>query len=78
MDKEMKFEEAMTALEEITDALESGTLTLDESIAAYERAVKLVKLCNERLSAVEAKVKILTENENGEITATDFITKNAD
>lgn len=57
------FEEALSQLEKIVNALESGNAPLDDSLALYEEAVKLVKLCNEKLDMAEQKVKILTESE---------------
>ena len=72
MSKNMKFEDAMARLDEITRMLESGTLSLDESISAYEEAVKLIKLCNDKLDTAEEKVRILTAAPDGTITDKDF------
>lgn len=72
MSKNMKFEDAMVRLDEITKMLESGTLSLDESISAYEEAVKLIKLCNDKLDTAEEKVRILTAAPDGTITDKDF------
>jgi exodeoxyribonuclease VII small subunit len=63
MKSELTFEEALGQLEKIVNALESGNAPLDDSLALYEEAVKLVKLCNEKLDLAEQKVKILTESE---------------
>ncbi len=68
----MKFEEAILSLEDIVRSLESGNLTLDESISEFERAIKLVKLCSEKLDTAEQRVKILVEGQNGEITDRPF------
>ena len=68
MSKTMKFEEAMIKLEETVRLLESGSLTLDESIEKYEDALKYVKICNEILEKAEQKVKILTESTDGSIS----------
>lgn len=68
MSKTMKFEEAMIKLEETVRLLESGSLTLDESIEKYEDALKYVKICNEILEKAEQKVKILTESADGSIS----------
>jgi len=66
------FEEAMTRLEAIVGILESGGSGLDESIAAFEEGVGLLKYCNERLGEAEQKVRILIESESGETSAEDF------
>ena len=47
MSKEIKFEEAISKLEDAVRLLEGGTLSLDESIDKYEEALKYVKICNE-------------------------------
>ena len=70
--EKLKFEEAIASLEDIVRSLESGSLSLDESISEFERAVKLVKLCTEKLDTAEQKVKILVEGQNGEITDKPF------
>ena len=72
MKKNISFEEAITELEDITEKLEGGALSLDESIEAFEKAVKLVKLCNEKLDAAEQRVRILTEANDGTITDAPF------
>jgi exodeoxyribonuclease VII small subunit len=72
MKNNMKFEEAIALLEEITAKLENGGYSLDESLSAFEEAVKLVKFCNLKLEKAEQKVKILTESSDGTITDSDF------
>lgn len=73
MIKDMKFEEAMECLEDITRKLESGQLPLEESMTEYERAVELIKICNAKLEAAEKKVKILIEAPDGTVSVKDFI-----
>ena len=75
MKKDIKFEEAMQQLEDIVRKLESGSLSLDESLSSFEEAVGLVKLCNERLENAEQKVRILTTGAGGEITDLPFDVK---
>lgn len=70
--KNMNFEEAMAKLENEVKKLEGGNMTLDESIATYEEAVKLVRVCNEKLENVERRVRILTESSDGSITDMPF------
>ncbi len=70
--KEMNFEEAMTKLEGEVKKLEGGNMSLDESISAFEEAVKLVKVCNEKLENAERRVRILTETVDGSVTDLPF------
>ncbi len=70
--KDINFEEAMTRLEGEVKKLESGNMTLDESIAAFEEAVKLIRICNEKLENAERRVRILTEAADGSITDVPF------
>ena len=78
MKNDMKFEEAIASLEDIVKKLESNSFTLDESLSAFEDAIKLVKLCNRKLEDAEAKVRILTEGEDGIISDKPFSTVDAD
>lgn len=72
MENKMKFEEAMELLEATAKRLESGTLGLDEAIAEYEKAIGLIKICNERLEAAEQRVRLLTEAPDGSVTDVAF------
>ena len=72
MDKKMKFEDAMALLEASVARLESGALGLDDAIAEYETAVGLVKICNERLSDAEQRVRLLTEAADGSVSDLPF------
>ena len=71
--KEINFEKAMERLEEIVDSLESGNCQLEDSLKLFEEGVKLVKLCNSKLEAVEGSIKKLT-NIDGEMIEEDFFT----
>lgn len=73
MAKNVKFEDAMERLEEIVRKLESGSPELDEAIALYEEAVKLSRICNEKLEAAEQKVKILVTAPDGSVTDKAFV-----
>ncbi|MBV8137473.1 MAG: exodeoxyribonuclease VII small subunit, partial [Deltaproteobacteria bacterium] len=60
--KEKKFEEEIRDLETLVNQIDSGELTLEESISAFERGVALVKSLNRKLDEVERKVELLTRN----------------
>ena len=76
MDKNIKFEDAMARLEAAVKALESGNLSLDESIALYEESIGLVRICHDRLEDCEIKVRQLTEGIDGAITDIPFLNEN--
>lgn len=65
--KEPTFEEALDALEEITRSLEGGSLTLDESIKAYEKGMELRKICMKMLEKAEKKLEYLEKQEDGSL-----------
>lgn len=54
------FEEALAELETIVHDLEEGQLGLGESLAQYERGVKLMRHCHGLLEGAERKVELLT------------------
>jgi exodeoxyribonuclease VII small subunit len=56
----MTFEEQYKALEEILGRLERGDLTLDQSLAEYERGVGALKSCREVLSKAERRIEELS------------------
>lgn len=64
--KKEKFEEAYSRLEEIVRKLESGNMTLEESLKAFEEGVRLSRICSERLDEAERRVEILV-HENGTV-----------
>ena len=76
--KNMNFEEGIALLEDYVRKLEGGALSLDESIDAYTEALKLVKLCNDKLENAEQRVRILTEGKDGSVTDLPFDKYNED
>lgn len=59
----MSFEESLEKLEEIVNKLENGDVPLDDAIDEFNKAMQLVKTCNDKLnSAEEAIAKIVQEN----------------
>jgi len=61
--KELKFEEMMKRLEEIVDDLESGEMSVEQSLKKYEEGVKLLKLCRKRLDETKRKVEVLVKKD---------------
>jgi exodeoxyribonuclease VII small subunit len=56
----MTFEHAMQALEAITDRIESGEIGLEQSMAEYERGMRLIARCREVLDTAEQRVAELS------------------
>ena len=54
--EDLSFEEALEQLDETVDALESGSLTLAQSMSMYELGMKLARVCNEMLTSAEMKI----------------------
>ena len=54
--KNIVFEEAVSQLEEITRQLESGSLSLDHSVDAYERGMELSSICKAMLEKAEGRL----------------------
>lgn len=59
---DVAFEAALVELESLVEKMETGELSLEESLAAFERGVKLTRHCQASLKAAELKVKVLTES----------------
>jgi len=59
------FEAALSELESIVKRLEDGDLTLESSLALYERGVELSRFCHSRLEQAERRIEIL--NERGDL-----------
>jgi exodeoxyribonuclease VII small subunit len=67
----LSFEESLTELDTIVQNLEQGDLSLEDSMALFERGLNLSQLSQEKLQAAEQKVQILLEK-NGAAQLTDF------
>ena len=70
--KTPNFEKSLGELENLVEALESGGLTLEESLKAFEKGVRISRDCQEALNEAEQKVNLLTANSDGEPEASDF------
>ena len=57
------FEESLAKLEKITEELESGDLSLEESLKRFDEGVKLAEFCNSKLDDAQQKVTILLKKD---------------
>ncbi len=62
-----RFEEALAELEGIVQRLEKGELALEESLAAFERGIALVRQLSQRLAEVEQRVELLLKSDAGKL-----------
>ncbi|MDY4788739.1 MAG: exodeoxyribonuclease VII small subunit [Bacilli bacterium] len=64
--EKINFEQSLKELEEIVKSLESGTISLDESLEYFEKGINLVKLLENQLKNVEERAVKIIENVNQE------------
>lgn len=67
-----KFEEELSDLESIVTQIDSGELSLEDSIEAFERGVGLVRSLNRKLDDVERRVEVLMRGAEGELKSTSY------
>ena len=60
------FETALRELDDVVQRLEGGNLSLEDSLALYERGVALAAACHQRLQDAERRIEVL--NERGRVT----------
>ena len=55
--KNINFEKSLSDLEKIVENLESGDLSLEDSLKAFEKGIKLARECQEKLAKAEKKLR---------------------
>ncbi len=65
------FEATLKRLEEIVDALEQGTVPLDQALDLYEEGITLSRECADRLKQAELRVRKLTKDADGAFSLSD-------
>ncbi|WP_457097250.1 exodeoxyribonuclease VII small subunit [Lysobacter sp. P5_B9] len=55
------FEQSLDALEQLVEQMERGDMSLEESLAAYERGVGLYRKCQTALEQAELRVRLLSD-----------------
>ena len=61
------FETVYSRLEEILEKMNSGKVSLEDSLKYYEEADKLINWCSKRLSEAEKKIEILVKGKEGQL-----------
>jgi exodeoxyribonuclease VII small subunit len=60
------FEQSLDELEQLVEKMEHGEMSLEDSLAAYERGVGLYRRCQTALEQAELRVRLLSDPENPE------------
>ena len=69
MEDKLNFEAGMQELERLARALESGEMTLEDSFAAYERAIALKAALEKLLDEGDRRIRVLTSEGEEEMDA---------
>lgn len=70
--QKLSFEEALQQLENIVRELESGRIKLDDAVTAYEKAVALKQLCENKLQAARLKIEKIETAADGSLKTVPF------
>lgn len=65
------FEHALARLEQVTDELEAGDLSLEKSLDKFNEGIELVQFCNSRLEEAKSRVELLLKKD-GELVGVPF------
>lgn len=57
----LSFEAALAELEKVVADMETGKLSLEESLAAYQRGAELLQQCRSRLEDAQQRVRVLED-----------------
>ncbi|MGC9453380.1 MAG: exodeoxyribonuclease VII small subunit [Phycisphaerae bacterium] len=77
-EQKVTFEQALEQLEKIVEQIESGEVSLEESIDKYAQGIKLIKQCRSILDEAERKIQLLSETESGELSKSGELPEPAD
>ena len=65
MPKKLNFEKGLRRLEEIVEQLESGGLSLDQSLSVFQEGIELFRFCTQKLNDAQKTVEKLVKRTNG-------------
>ncbi len=64
MSSKFDFNKGLSELEEIIGKMESGDLSLEQSLKYFEKGIKLHRQCHSALSSAEQRISVLSEEDN--------------
>jgi len=71
-----KFETSLKKLEDVVRHLEGGSLSLDDSLKAFEDGVKYAAFCSKKLDEAERRVEVLLKRKDGSFSREPFESDN--
>ncbi|HEY9033309.1 MAG TPA: exodeoxyribonuclease VII small subunit [Pseudomonadales bacterium] len=69
--KTASFEQSLQTLEQLVRQMDSGELSLEQSLGVFEQGIGLIRQCQQQLQQAEQKVQLLVDN-NGELQTRPF------
>ena len=70
---QLSFEAALDRLQQTVRKLESGELSLEDSLKSFEEGVRLTRVCQEQLKSAEQRIEVLTQmSADGKAETTPF------
>ena len=66
-EKKPGFEDSLSELEELVGKLESGDLSLDQSLAHFKRGVELTRHCQSILDDAQQTVEVLSQDQDAAV-----------
>lgn len=68
-----KFESSLKKLEEAVSRLESGDLSLDDSLRVFEEGVRHASICTRKLNEAQKRVELLLKQKDGSFVREEFL-----
>jgi exodeoxyribonuclease VII small subunit len=68
-----KFETSLKKLEDAVTRLESGELSLDDSLKVFEEGIKHAAICSRKLNEAETRVELLLKQRDGSFIREEFV-----
>jgi exodeoxyribonuclease VII small subunit len=68
-----KFETSLKKLEDAVTRLESGELSLDDSLKVFEEGIKHAAICSRKLNDAETRVELLLKQRDGSFIREEFV-----
>jgi len=69
---DINFDSGLKKLEAIVQRLDTGELSLEESLKVFEEGIGLVNILTKKLDEAEKKIETLTQNEDGSVVISEF------